>query len=139
MAAEDHLSNAQFYDAPNGTRYHLRKEGWNTFLAHKVKPDAPLTTPSQARPREHLSVNPVGGLSFFDTNLGAPDKPDQPTVFKAVVNKSHQRRGLGSALFDFADTHAQAKYGKPLQHSSALSEDGKAFVEGHLRKRGENG
>lgn len=122
MAAEEHLSHQQFYDAPNGTRYHLEHD-WNRVMAHKVKSTG------------ELSKAPVGGITYFSNNLGAPNKPDQPTVFKAVVNKPHQRRGLASALFDFADQHAQAKYGKPLQHSSALSDDGKAFVVGHTIKK----
>jgi GNAT superfamily N-acetyltransferase len=124
MAAEDHLSPTQFYGSPQGTLYHLSHEGWNTVMAHKVKPTG------------ELSKAPVGDLTYFDTNIGASNKPDQPTVYKAVVKPAHQRRGLASAMFDFADQHAQKKYGKPLQHSTALSDEGKAFVEGHLRKRG---
>jgi hypothetical protein len=92
-------------------------------MAHKVKPTG------------DLSKAPVGALTYFDVNIGAPRKPDQPTVSRAIVNAPHRRRGLASAMFEFADQHAQAKYGKPLQHSEALSEEGKAFVEGHTRKR----
>ena len=124
MAAGDAISSRQFYDSPQGTRYELRHEEWNRVMAHKVVKTTGMPTKA-----------PIGGLTFFDTNLGAPDKPDQPTVFKAVVNKPHQRRGVASALFNFADQHAQAKYGKPLQHSSALSDDGKAFVQGMARNR----
>jgi GNAT superfamily N-acetyltransferase len=119
VAASDHLSE-QFYDAPNGKKYRLQHEGWNAVHATPVG-----------------KVKPVGYVSFFpDGGLGNPKDPDRPTVFKAFVKPAHRRVGLASALFDHADQVAQSKYGKPLQHSGSLSEDGKAFVEGHLRKRG---
>jgi GNAT superfamily N-acetyltransferase len=127
MTASDHLSNEQFYTAPTGKQYQIRKppEGWNLIHAHVVKPGG------------ELSKAPVASLSYFDTNIGAARSPDQPTVYKAFVKPPHRRKGVASAMFDFADQHAQARYGKPLQHSEALSEDGKAFVEGHQRRRGE--
>ena len=123
MAASDNISDRQFYDSPQGTRYELRHD-WHSVMAHRVVKSTGQPTKS-----------PVGGLNYFSTNIGANNKPDLPTVFKAVVNEPHRRRGLASAMFDFANQHAQAQYGKPLQHSSALSEAGKAFVAGHTAKR----
>lgn len=120
MSASDHLSDEQFYKAPNKKTYKLVYD-WNAVGATPVG-----------------KVKPVGFVSYFpDGGLGGPVDPKAPTVFKAVVKPAHRRQGLASAMFDFASQHAEAKYGLPLQHSGALSEDGKAFVRGHLGKRGE--
>ena len=119
MSAENNISNEQFYNAPNKKQYRLHVDGWNNVLATPVG-----------------KVKPVGYLNYFDDgSLDGSKDPDRPTVFNTVVRPAHRRVGLASAMFDFADQHAQAKYGKPLQHSGALSEDGKAFVRGHLAKR----
>ena len=122
MSAGDHLSNEQFYTAPNKKTYRITHDSsWNGAEATPVG-----------------KVRPVGYISYFnDGTLGNPVDPRAPTVYKTMVRPAHRRQGLASAMFDFASQHAEAKYGLPLQHSGALSEDGKAFVRGHLGKRGE--
>jgi GNAT superfamily N-acetyltransferase len=61
----------------------------------------------------------VGYLSFTDT----PNE-DRHEVFKTHVHEDYRRRGLASAMFDFArETHPN------LGHSHALTDDGQAFTD----------
>jgi GNAT superfamily N-acetyltransferase len=47
-----------------------------------------------------------------------------PTIFKVVVHQSHRRKGVASALL------SKAREMEPgIQHSTALSDDGRAWAE----------
>lgn len=71
----------------------------------------------------------VGGLNWFSSTVGGPRgvstsaaglevHPDKPTIYKTVVSKPHRRKGVASAMLDYA-REAEPE----LQHSHALSPD----------------
>lgn len=62
----------------------------------------------------------VGGSSdrTITNAAGLPVEPGKPTIYKTVVSKPHRRKGVASAMLDYA---RQAE--PELQHSHALSED----------------
>lgn len=70
----------------------------------------------------------VGAMNWFGSTVGAGGAttnaaglevhPDKPTIYKTVVSKPHRRKGVASAMLDYA---RQAE--PDLQHSHALSED----------------
>lgn len=73
----------------------------------------------------------VGAMNWFSTGIGGGTggssitsaaglevHPDKPTIYKAIVSKPHRRKGVASAMLDYA---RQAE--PDLQHSHALSPD----------------
>jgi GNAT superfamily N-acetyltransferase len=117
MASLEHLG-PQFHDAPNGKRYRIEEEpgSWRAVTA-----------------TVEGNKHPIGYLNHFDINIGGGEEPDKPTVFKTFVKPFHRRQGVASAMFDYAERQNGER---GLQHSGALTDDGKAFKEGHLRKKG---
>lgn len=120
MAAADNINFSQFekHTAPNGKEYEIGKElPWD----HHV-----LARPVGAK-------RPVGSLSYFSKGgLSAGTDPERPEVYKAFVKPAHRRRGIASAMFDYAERNGAAG----LQHSGALSDEGKSFKSGHTLKQG---
>ena len=105
------LNEQQF--GPNG-KYTLRQAGYRHVEA--------VHTNSGRR---------VGALNWFPSSIGSsspdrtitsaaglPVEPGKPTIYKTVVSKPHRRKGVASAMLDYA---RQAE--PELQHSHALSPD----------------
>lgn len=102
------LSPRQF--GPGG-KYTLRPAGYNHVEA--------VHTNSGRR---------IGALNWFSSAVGAggattsaaglPVDPSKPTIYKTVVSKPHRRKGVASAMLDYA-REAEPE----LQHSHALSPD----------------
>ena len=78
----------------------------------------------------------VGAMNWFSGTVGAggtitskaglPVDPSKPTIYKAVVSKPHRRKGVASAMLDYA-REAEPE----LQHSHALSEDAVEWARRH--------
>lgn len=75
----------------------------------------------------------VGYLNWFPTNLsgirvtsaaGLEVAPDKPTIYKTVVSGPHRRKGVASAMLDYA-----REIEPELQHSHALSADAVAWAK----------
>lgn len=107
MGAGDHLSEQQF--GPGG-KYTLRRAGYRHVEA--------VHTNSGRR---------VGAMNWMSTAMnsepvtsaaGLTVEPGKPTIYKTVVSKPHRRKGVASAMLDYA-----RKIEPDLQHSHALSED----------------
>ena len=64
-----------------------------------------------------------GGISGTSA-AGLPVDRDKPTIYKTVVSAPHRRKGVASAMLDYA---RQAE--PDLQHSHALSEDAIAWAK----------
>lgn len=75
----------------------------------------------------------VGALNWFSSSMGhstpitskagLPVDPSKPTIYKTVVSAPHRRKGVASAMLDYA------REAEPdLQHSHALSEDAVAWA-----------
>lgn len=104
------LSEQQF--GPNG-KYTLRQAGYRHVEA--------VHTNSGRR---------VGAMNWFSGNqglgpsvpttsaAGLPVDPSKPTIYKTVVSKPHRRKGVASAMLDYA-----RQIEPELQHSHALSPD----------------
>ena len=67
----------------------------------------------------------IVGVLHASRILSGKKENDHWEIYGIEVNKSHQRRGIGSAMLKFhRDTFPELR----LQHSSALSESGRAFA-----------
>lgn len=70
----------------------------------------------------------VGAMNWFSGTVGSggattsaaglPVDPSKPTIYKAIVSAPHRRKGVASAMLDYAREIAP-----DLQHSHALSPD----------------
>lgn len=79
----------------------------------------------------------VGRLSYFGGKANDQNNIEG-RIHKVFVKPAHRRRGLASAMLDHA--RAMKKPGDDIEHSSALSEDGKAWSEKKASKTaGANG
>ena len=97
---------------PSGARYRLGEEGYNTAVAYHQ-----LSNGGERR---------AGYLSWFG---GKPEydgaNVDGGVIHKAYVSSPHRRRGVASALLDYARTQHPDQ---DIRHSRALSDDGKAWA-----------
>lgn len=73
----------------------------------------------QAQPRS------AGYLQWFGKRRG-PDDEHGGTIHKVFVSEAHRRRGLASAMLDFA---RQQHPDHDIRHSNVLSDDGRAWSE----------
>lgn len=65
------------------------------------------------------------GASVATTSAaGLAVNPSKPTIYKTVVSAPHRRKGIASAMLDYA-REAEPE----LQHSHALSEDAIAWAK----------
>lgn len=72
----------------------------------------------------------VGKLTWFG-GKARPDSNIEGRIHKVFVKPAHRRRGLASAMLD----HARAMSpDDDIQHSNALSEDGRAWSQAHASK-----
>lgn len=98
---------------PSGARYRLGEEGRNTAVAYHQ-----LSNGGERR---------AGYLSWFG---GKPEydgsNVDGGVIHKAYVSGPHRRRGVASALLDYARTQHPEQ---DIRHSRALSDDGKAWAD----------
>ena len=76
----------------------------------------------------------IGFLSYFGGKVDRDEQgnPDDRTntnggmIYKAYVSRQFRRKGLASAMLDFArERHPE----KEIRHSGALSDDGKAWAQ----------
>ena len=99
------LSDDQFgnttYTAPNKRTYSIRKTGGRMVEA--------LTPSGRA----------AGRMSWFQQGFHT----EGPEIFKVIVSKPHQRKGVASAMLEMAQRHAPG-----LSHSAALSPEGAAWA-----------
>lgn len=107
----------------HGDKYILHRAGPRHINAYArgrelVQPDSPNYTKGHAQPR------PVGYLSWTHHPDGKP-----PEIYKTMVKEKHRRKGVASAMLEFArETEPD------LQHSIMLSEDARKWVKGTEQK-----
>lgn len=89
------------YVAPNGKSYTMKGAGTSMVTAH---------TPSGRKAAAMIH------------NTG--NEPEKNTVFNIHVSGPHRRKGLGTAMLDYA----RATGNPDLHHSTILTEDGEGFA-----------
>ncbi len=75
----------------------------------------------------------VGSLTYFGGKANS-DNNIQGRIHKVFVKPAHQRRGIASAMLDHA--REMKSPNDDIEHSSALSEDGKAWADKKASKGG---
>lgn len=99
---------------------HLAPNGKSYRLVHK-NPNYGASTVTAHVPMKNGGYRGVGYLSY----TSRPDKgPDASEIYKTHVHPDHQRQGLASAMLSLA---RESRPG--LEHSHALTDDGKAWSE----------
>lgn len=120
------------HTSPEGHRYRLVRHSVPGivsahYMGKEGQPDVkhPQTAgyvswfaPDRAKKSEHTVSHPFNEFAHYE-----PDAKGQ--IYKAHVEKQHQRRGVASALLDFA----RSGVAYPIEHSHALTDDGKAWAE----------
>ena len=97
------------YTAPNGRTYTMHRTGSSMVEAH---------TPSGRR---------AGALTHFGGS--STSEPEATTIHKIVVSGPHRRKGVGTAMLDYARLQTP-----DLHHSQALTEDGQAYASASPRE-----
>lgn len=109
-AAEQIRQSMDEHTSDQGHRYRLTHDGGTTYATYLGKASRPVAKPQI-----------VGTLSTLSNWYG----PGRHSIYKAFVKPAHRRRGLASAML----THARSQMEGTIEHSTALSEDGKAWAE----------
>jgi GNAT superfamily N-acetyltransferase len=106
--------------AKNGTPYRLQQMSNGIIAAHTVTPGSADFNRAPTR------QSAIGSLSFFG---GKPQhdgsNTDGGVIYKTIVRPRHQRRGVATAMLEFA-RHLNPE--ADVRHSNALSEEGAAWA-----------
>jgi ribosomal protein S18 acetylase RimI-like enzyme len=109
MSAEDALQPRQF--GPNGKYTTRPRDMWGN-------------EPGQAKHVSHVeAVHTGSGRRVGYVSMLPAFKDTPPTIYKAYVSGNQRRKGVGTAMLD----HLRS-IEPNLQHSTALSDDGKAWA-----------
>lgn len=107
----------EFADVASFDKYHLSAD------------EEPRHIIARATTKDGQPGKRIGFLSWYG---GKPEytgrNVDGGVIAHAYVSQQFRRKGIASAMLDFA----RAKHpDSDIRHSSALSDDGKAWSEGH--------
>lgn len=82
-------------------------------------------TSREARKKPVASFTWFGGTPT-EADLASNSTTAPGTIYKVIVKPAHQRKGIASAMLDFArERNPQSQ----IRHSAALSPEGKAWAE----------
>lgn len=97
------FNNGNEYTAPNGRVYTMKRHGSSMVTAH---------TPSGRK---------AAAMVFLSTAHG---EPEEDTIGNIHVSGPHRRKGVGTAMLDYA----RATGSPNLHHSDVLSADGAGYA-----------
>lgn len=89
--------------------------------------DGGLVPPTDRAARK----KPVASMTWFsgtpsEEDLNSPSNISPGKIYKVIVKPAHQRKGIASAMLDYArDLHPEAH----IRHSGALSPEGAAWAK----------
>lgn len=124
------LQPEQFKDIrPHGEKYVLHAAGRTIMHAYPVTrgEEGEIVHPKDARKKPVASLTWFGGKPT-EEDLSSRSNTAPGTIYKAIVKPAHQRKGIATAMLDYArELHPESQ----IRHSGALSPEGKAWAERH--------
>ena len=120
----------QFDDLrPHGEKYVLHAAGRTIMHAYPVTrgDEGEILHPTSREARK----KPVASLTWFggtptEEDLSSRSNTTPGTIYKAIVKPAHQRKGIATAMLNYArERHPEAQ----IRHSNALSPEGRAWAE----------
>jgi GNAT superfamily N-acetyltransferase len=124
------LQPEQFNDIrPHGERYVLHAAGRTIMHAYPVTkgPEGEIVHPTDRA----ATKKPVASLTWFggtptEADLQTRSNTTPGTIYKAIVKPAHQRKGIATAMLNYArELHPESQ----IRHSGALSPEGQAWAE----------